>query len=77
MTPDFSPFRHLTDLEGSEPDGVFINVETGEVHMLRVRGDYWINPFALRFVPVQDLCQTDYQKYADIFGAPEAGAPGY
>ncbi|AHZ85280.1 peptide methionine sulfoxide reductase [Bdellovibrio bacteriovorus] len=88
-TPDFSPFRHMNDIEGLEPEGIFVDAKTGEPILLRADNDYWVNPFALKFIPVRDLSQNGYQDYVELFetdeeeaereagGAKEAGAPGY
>lgn len=86
MTPDFSPFRHLKDVEAEEAAGIFVDAKTGDPILIRAQQDYWMNPFALRFVPARDLKKEGYQDYIELFepeekGSPkgerEAGAPGY
>lgn len=86
METDFSPFRHLRDMQGSEPDGLFVDIQTGEPLLIRAHGDYWANPFALRFIPASELKNEGYQEYLEVFTPPpqnlatgerDAGAPGY
>ena len=84
MTPDYSPFRHLNEI-GEGIEGLFVDGNTGEPILIRAQGDYWMNPFALRFVPVKDLKHEGYQDYLELFRREsnlkdrerEAGAPGY
>lgn len=87
MTPDYSPFRHLNDIGGGEEiEGLFVDGKTGEPILIRAQGDYWMNPFVLRFVPIKDLKHEGYQDYLELFhreqphlknSENEAGAPGY
>lgn len=86
MDTDYSPFRHLREMQEGEPDGLFVDILSGEPLLIRSKGDYWANPFALKFIPASELKNEGYQEYLEVFtpqpknlatGEREAGAPGY